>query len=135
MATSDNVLRAGLTPKLRDVPNLVSSLTYKAADPSIHLVNPSIAPFSGTKRTLLYNPPIPEFSVSSTTVALQEEETHDALNGPSLMIVTSGSGEIHWTGVKKKSLSLEEGSVVFIAAGTPVSFQGDMTFYRAFVEA
>ncbi|TFK93123.1 RmlC-like cupin, partial [Polyporus arcularius HHB13444] len=28
MATSDNVIRAGLTPKLRDVPNLVAGLTY-----------------------------------------------------------------------------------------------------------
>lgn len=29
MATSDNVVRAGLTPKLKDVPTLVSMLTYK----------------------------------------------------------------------------------------------------------
>ncbi|PIA33301.1 hypothetical protein AQUCO_04100015v1 [Aquilegia coerulea] len=29
MATSDNVVRAGLTPKLRDVPTLCSMLTYK----------------------------------------------------------------------------------------------------------
>ncbi|KAJ3547092.1 hypothetical protein NM688_g5439 [Phlebia brevispora] len=33
MATSDNVIRAGLTPKLRDVPNLVAGLTYTAAEP------------------------------------------------------------------------------------------------------
>lgn len=29
MATSDNVVRAGLTPKLKDVPTLVSMLTYR----------------------------------------------------------------------------------------------------------
>ena len=31
MANSDNVIRAGLTPKLRDIPNLVNTLTYAAA--------------------------------------------------------------------------------------------------------
>ena len=40
MANSDNVIRAGLTPKLRDVPNLVSTLTYTPAPPSEHVVEP-----------------------------------------------------------------------------------------------
>ena len=40
MANSDNVLRAGLTPKLRDVPNLIHCLNYGAAPPSKHVVEP-----------------------------------------------------------------------------------------------
>ncbi|KAI0257034.1 mannose-6-phosphate isomerase [Lactifluus subvellereus] len=31
MANSDNVIRAGLTPKLRDIPNLLGTLTYRSA--------------------------------------------------------------------------------------------------------
>jgi len=134
MATSDNVLRAGLTPKLRDVPNLVSSLTYKAADPSVHFIRPSPPSFSNSQCTRLYNPPIREFSVCSTTVTPEKEELHTAIYGPSLMIVTSGTGQIVWIDAGKKSLALKEGSVIFIAANTPVSFEGDMTFYRAFFE-
>jgi len=40
MANSDNVVRAGLTPKPRDVPNLITTLTYSAAPPSKHVVEP-----------------------------------------------------------------------------------------------
>ncbi len=40
MASSDNVIRAGLTPKLRDVPNLLENLTYVAAEASKHFVTP-----------------------------------------------------------------------------------------------
>ncbi|KAF8798466.1 RmlC-like cupin [Phlegmacium glaucopus] len=41
MANSDNVMRAGLTPKLRDIPNLISNLTYTAS-PSKHVVEPKL---------------------------------------------------------------------------------------------
>ncbi|KAF8798497.1 RmlC-like cupin [Phlegmacium glaucopus] len=42
MANSDNVIRAGLTPKLRDIPNLISNLTYTASPPSKHVVEPKL---------------------------------------------------------------------------------------------
>ena len=35
MATSDNVVRAGLTPKLRDVPTLTAMLTYAQGAPAV----------------------------------------------------------------------------------------------------
>ncbi|KAF8631319.1 hypothetical protein AX15_002461 [Amanita polypyramis BW_CC] len=42
MANSDNVVRAGLTPKLRDIPNLVACLTYEPAPSSRHVVEPAL---------------------------------------------------------------------------------------------
>lgn len=36
MARSDNVVRAGLTPKAIDVPTLLSMLTYNAKPPKIY---------------------------------------------------------------------------------------------------
>ena len=36
MACSDNVVRAGLTPKFKDVDNLVSMLTYSMGGPTIN---------------------------------------------------------------------------------------------------
>jgi mannose-6-phosphate isomerase len=36
MAASDNVVRAGLTPKFRDVSVLVEMLTYRTGRPPVH---------------------------------------------------------------------------------------------------
>ncbi|KAF8495596.1 mannose-6-phosphate isomerase [Gautieria morchelliformis] len=133
MATSDNVLRAGLTPKTRDVPNLVSSLTYHASPPSAHIVTP--APFPrASESTKLYNPPVPEFAVLLTHISQGNTETHDTLQGPSLLIVTQGKGRAVWPG--GDPLPLNEGSVVFVGADTKVTFEAseEMTLFRAFVE-
>ncbi|KAF8508669.1 mannos-6-phosphate isomerase [Hysterangium stoloniferum] len=131
MATSDNVLRAGLTPKTRDVPNLVSSLTYAAADSSMHLVKPQHGLFSGS-HTKLYDPPIPEFSVAMTKLSKGEKEDHPGVNGPSLAIVTAGNGSVHWHGGE---MDLKEGGMLFVSADVGVTFVGDMEIFRAFVEA
>ena len=137
MATSDNVIRAGLTPKLRDVPNLVSGLTYVTGASDRHFVQPvkfsaqSIPSF----HTTLYDPPIPEFSVLDVTLQPQERETHGPINGPSLAIVIQGSGEVKWCG---ETSNVQEGEVVFIGAQTTVDFlagnKAGMKVVRAFVE-
>ncbi|KAK7691483.1 hypothetical protein QCA50_004882 [Cerrena zonata] len=130
MATSDNVIRAGLTPKLRDVPNLVSGLTYQAADASKHLVKPS----QRWPHTHLYDPPIPEFSVLGLSLSAGESESHDAIDGPSIVIVTEGHGKVVWGDEK---LEVQVGDVFFVGAGTPVQFQASedgVALFRAFVE-
>lgn len=131
MATSDNVIRAGLTPKLRDVPNLVSGLTYQAADATKHLVKPS----QRWQHTHLYDPPIPEFSVLGLHLASSESETHDAIDGPSIAIVTEGSGKVSWG---SENLEVRIGDVFFVGAGTPIQFKASedgVALFRAFVEA
>ena len=170
MATSDNVIRAGLTPKLRDVPNLLSGLTYTASAATKHTVKPSpfkpsssydpqqdestaeedpfadpVSPDSKTE-SILYDPPIPEFSVVRVQVASSSEEgeVHAALRGPSIFIVTRGAGRVLWSGSDEKekwtnALDIVEGRVVFIGAGTAVKFVsesegGPLEVYRAFVE-
>ncbi|KAI0057742.1 mannose-6-phosphate isomerase [Artomyces pyxidatus] len=135
MANSDNVIRAGLTPKLRDIPNLVSTLTYAAAPPTKHKVQPS--PFRGTAHSTLYDPPIPEFSVLQVVVPAGEKERHPPIQGPSIAIVTEGSGQVSW-GLSGDNLDLGEGTVVFVGADVEVEFTaGDAKFvvHRAFVEA
>lgn len=139
MATSDNVIRAGLTPKLRDVPNLVSGLTYTAADPSKHLVQP--APFAAREQrsahTTLYDPPIPEFSVLRVVLEAGEEETHAPIDGPSIAIVTDGRGAVRWG--SGEALHVSEGEVFFVGAGTELKLEGSegetFVVHRAFVEA
>ncbi|KAI0087199.1 mannos-6-phosphate isomerase [Irpex rosettiformis] len=137
MATSDNVIRAGLTPKLRDVPNLVAGLTYLASDHRKHLVQPTT--FSASSRvsphTTLYDPPIPEFAVLRTVLSAGETEEHGQIDGPSIVIVTEGSGDVSWD---SDSLEVSEGDVFFIGANTPAKFRANkgqgFTIFRAFVE-
>ncbi|EMD36598.1 hypothetical protein CERSUDRAFT_115637 [Gelatoporia subvermispora B] len=134
MATSDNVIRAGLTPKLRDIPNLVSGLTYAAADATKHLVKPSA--FDSVAHTTLYDPPIPEFSVLRVVLPAGTTETHPPVDGPSIAIVTGGRGVFAWGQGEKVAVS--EGDVLFVGAGSEVkltSEDGQLAVYRAFVEA
>ncbi|TDL29005.1 mannose-6-phosphate isomerase [Rickenella mellea] len=135
MATSDNVIRAGLTPKLRDIPNLVSGLTYIAADPSKHLVKPQ--PYHSSSVSTIYDPPVPEFSVIHVKLPKESTEIHEAVQGPSIVIVTAGNGQIRWkdNGTERED-QLSLGRVFFVGAGVPVEFKtkdGVETF-RAFVE-
>ena len=134
MATSDNVIRAGLTPKLRDIPNLVSGLTYGAGDASRHMVKPTA--FDSAAHTKLYDPPIPEFSVLQALVPAGQTEAHPPIDGPSIAIITGGSGALEWAGEK---LGIAEGDVIFIGASTSVKLNAggssQLVVYRAFVEA
>lgn len=135
MANSDNVIRAGLTPKLRDVPNLVSGLTYTAAPWTKHRVQPSSFPAqSPTSFSTLYDPPIPDFSVVQVVLPQDHKERHPKVNGPSIVIVTNGKGKISWT---EGQLDVSEGYVFFVSAGIGIEIKAEeeLTMYRAFVEA
>ncbi|TCD61646.1 Mannose-6-phosphate isomerase [Steccherinum ochraceum] len=134
MATSDNVIRAGLTPKLRDVPNLVNGLTYQASESSKHMIQP--APFHSTQHTKLYDPPIPEFSVLLVGLKPGEKEVHPAIDGPSILIVTEGSGKLKWGA--PDAVEIRKGEVVFVGAGTELELypweDDELSVYRAFVD-
>lgn len=131
MANSDNVIRAGLTPKLRDIPNLISGLTYLAAQPSKHMVRPT----NWGPATTLYDPPVAEFSVLQVQLEPKQEEAHKAIDGPSIVIVTEGEATISFEG---GNLSVVKGSVFFVAANAEIKIKAGKemtTVFRAFVEA
>ncbi|KII96085.1 hypothetical protein PLICRDRAFT_130294 [Plicaturopsis crispa FD-325 SS-3] len=135
MANSDNVIRAGLTPKLRDIPNLVSGLTYTAAPPTNHIIEPTNFSRSSSAATMLYKPPVPEFSVLRVQVNPGCTEKHAPLDGPSILILTSGHGSIVWNG-GEGSLSVSKGYVLFVGAGVDLEVKEEdlenLVFYRAF---
>lgn len=139
MAASDNVVRAGFTPKFKDVDNLVSMLTY-SYDPveKQKMVAKSFdARSSGDGRAELYDPPIDEFTVLRTDLSQHKgnKRHFEAINGPSILIVTEGSGDVVESETSK--LSLIEGNICFIAPGTPVDLTAEsdkFVSYRAYVE-
>lgn len=138
MATSDNVVRAGLTPKLRDVPTLTSMLTYKWGPADSQIMPP--VKYRSTKATTVYDPPIEEFSVLMTLLKAGGDELHEPIDGPSILIVTEGGGRLAWTekdGSKQEAALEKPGIVFFAGAGVPLEFvagEEGMTVYRAITE-
>ncbi|KAJ2305426.1 Mannose-6-phosphate isomerase [Coemansia sp. RSA 2706] len=110
MATSDNVVRAGLTPKLRDVPVLVDMLTYDYGLPAHKLLQPRV---DGAHA--IYDPPIDEFTVVRSRVAVGQSAALPALQGPQIVLVAEGQGQLV-TG--DETLPLSPGLVYFVCPGT-----------------
>lgn len=132
MANSDNVIRAGLTPKPKDISNLLAGLTYKAAPWSHHMVQPST---SSNSAAMIYDPPVHDFAVLALNLLQGGSESQSAINGPSIVIATEGAGFIKWDR-DSKSLALKPGSVVFVGANVPVSFSAleKLAVFRAYVD-
>ncbi|OAD72854.1 hypothetical protein PHYBLDRAFT_155542 [Phycomyces blakesleeanus NRRL 1555(-)] len=128
MAASDNVVRSGLTPKFKHVDVLVDMLTYRYGSAE----SQKMTPVQFSDYSLLYDPPIEEFSVILSSQNPGDVEHEKAIQGPSILIVTQGGEGIPEA---ETTYSLEEGYVYFIGANTPISaIAGDngLEFYRAF---
>ncbi|RKP11051.1 mannose-6-phosphate isomerase [Thamnocephalis sphaerospora] len=134
MATSDNVVRAGLTPKFIDVDVLVNMLTYTTR--SVEQVKVTPQPWTRAlggaeaiplAHTAVYDPPIPEFAVARTLLN-NASETFAGVQGPSVLIVTHGSGRLSYRtpdGAKSdEELILRAGQVYFIAPDTVITLAG-----------
>jgi len=126
MASSDNVVRAGFTPKFKDVPTLTDMLTYSYAPISEQKMDPVDYPhvkhnavaYSSSSSSLLYDPPIPEFAVVRTALNKSgAKATFDPIDGPSIVLCTKGKGTIS---VGNKEEKMEEGYVFFVGATAEV---------------
>ncbi|KAJ4825601.1 Mannose-6-phosphate isomerase [Turnera subulata] len=115
MATSDNVVRAGLTPKHRDIRTLCSMLTYKQGYPEI------LKGFPLTPYITRYLPPFDEFEVDRCVLPKGASTVFPAIPGPSIFLVTVGEGTLH-IGTSNKSVSdvVSEGTVLFAPANTEI---------------
>ncbi|KAI9020713.1 phosphomannose isomerase type I [Phycomyces nitens] len=135
MAASDNVVRSGLTPKFKHVDVLVDMLTYRYGSAE----SQKMVPVKFSDHSLLYDPPIEEFSVVLSSQNPGDVEREEAIKGPSILLVTRGSGELkeekETDSEEDATYPLEEGYVYFIGANVPISaVAGDdgLDFYRAF---
>ncbi|KAL7101728.1 hypothetical protein ACP275_08G073000 [Erythranthe tilingii] len=128
MATSDNVVRAGLTPKHRDVQTLCSMLTYKQGFPEILQGVPS------NPYTVKYIPPFDEFEVDRCNLPEEASTVFPAVNGPSVFVVTSGEGTM---GVASAKELVREGDVLFAPANSEITVEtiSGLNLYRAGVNS
>lgn len=68
MACSDNVVRAGLTPKFKDVPTLCAMLDYSSKTPAENMFTGCV---SDDDRCLtVFDPPVPDFVVAKIEVRI-----------------------------------------------------------------
>lgn len=143
MAASDNVVRAGFTPKFKDVSTLVDMLTYNYAPIDEQKMNPIEYPYvtlnrdaySSGSSVLLYDPPIDEFSVARTVLRSPgAKATFEPLEGPSIVICTGGNGRIS---VGPTVHEMKEGYVFFVGSTAECVLESsdeEFTTFKAFCE-
>ena len=136
-------MRAGFTPKYKDIKTLSTMLTYNYAPISEQKMHPPAYPYvtlnreaySSNSSCLLYDPPIEEFAVARTELlATGAKATFEGIAGPSIIICTTGSGTIS---VGPKTEPFKEGYVYFVGATAELILESDadnLTTFRAFCE-
>lgn len=121
MASSDNVLRAGLTSKHVDVPAMLACVDYVAAPP----VRP--APEYLSRATRAYYAPVDDFELLVTTVVPSDSRTQVPGRGPRIVLavegtttVTTPAGQEHLTRGQAVFVGADERTLAVEGAGTVV---------------
>lgn len=135
MARSDNVINTGFCPQAqRDSVDLFAqALTFKPHSRDAAVLSHQRSDKGMNGKTVTYAPPFSEFNVLATCLGPGETETHKSILGPSLMIVTKGSGKMNVPG---QEIELKEGYTYFIGQGVALDFSTEkgMAIYRPCTE-
>jgi mannose-6-phosphate isomerase len=131
MANSDNVVRAGLTPKYQDVETLVEILTPDLGAPPLLTGEPGAGGAA-------YPTPADEFLVRRLTLhedALRPLES----TGPEVFLVTAGTVVVTWRAADAlRSMTVERGESFFVPAALTAftaAAEADVTLFRVSVGA
>jgi len=132
MALSDNVVRAGLTPKFKDAETLCAMLVYKSRLPDF------LTPLKIDDCSVLYRPPADccaEFEVERITVPAHTTYTPPPVPCGAMLLMISGEDGTA-SGSPNAPLPLKAGSVVFVGASEDINITTggiETVFYRAHV--
>ncbi|MGW0391877.1 mannose-6-phosphate isomerase, class I [Streptomyces sp. NPDC003042] len=118
LANSDNVLRAGLTPKHVDVPELLKIVKFESGDPAVQ------RPEGDGEE--VYETPIDEFRLSRFLLAPGGAPRVLPDTTPQILLCTAGAPHIG-------ELTLAPGESVFVPAGEKAELSGTGTVFRATV--
>jgi mannose-6-phosphate isomerase len=119
MASSDNVLRGGLTTKHVDLAALIEVLDF--TDAKIPVLHPVLGPGG-----LRYPVPVEDFDL--TRCQLDAGSGALTTAGPQLLLCTEGTAVL---ATRDGELTLAHGRSAFVPAGKPVSARGPAVLYRA----
>jgi len=118
MASSDNVLRGGLTTKHVDLAALIEVLDF--TDGRVPVIHPVLGPGG-----LRYPVPVADFDL--TRVQLDEGTGVLTTRGPQVLLCFEGAATL---ASAEGELLLEKGQSAFVPAGVPVSASGPAVLYR-----
>jgi mannose-6-phosphate isomerase len=119
MASSDNVLRGGLTAKHVDLAALIEVLDF--TDGKVPVIHPVLGPGG-----LRYPVPVQDFDL--TRVHLDEQAGVLTTRGPQLLLCTEGAAVLASV---DGEIALAKGRAAFVPAGAPVTARGPAVLYRA----
>lgn len=123
MASSDNVLRAGLTPKHVDVDELLRNVDYVAAPPI------RIAPERFHGATRVYYAPVDDFELAVATV---DDGLRHPLPGRGPRILLCLEGRVRLRRARGEQLTLDRGQAAFVPASDgAVTVEGKGTLVQA----
>ena len=123
MASSDNVLRAGLTTKHVDVPAMLACVDYVAAPP----VRP--APEYLSRATRAYYAPVDDFELLVTTVVPQDGRVPVPGRGPRILLGLEGTTTVT---TPAGSAELTRGRALFVGADErTLAVEGEGEFVQA----
>jgi mannose-6-phosphate isomerase len=119
MASSDNVLRGGLTAKHVDLAALIEVLDF--ADGKVPVLHPVLGPGG-----LRYPVPVEDFDL--TRCQLDAGPGTLTTPGPQVLLCTEGSARLTSGGAET---AVAKGQAVFVPAGAPVTARGPAVLFRA----
>ncbi|MDR0582756.1 MAG: mannose-6-phosphate isomerase, class I [Treponema sp.] len=135
MASSDNVLRGGLTPKHVDLPELLKILDFSPFKPEILKPPPENSGGAQNAPAVCFRYPAPCKEFSLSVMRSTGGKTPFCGTGPAICIVTEGELAVG----EKGEIRLKRGESFFIPAGDgdskPPEFQGNFTLYAASLPA
>ncbi len=128
MASSDNVLRGGLTPKHVDVPELLRIVSFRAHDPGVMRPQAIVEPQG---QELVYAAPVAEFGLSVVELGGSADGGAEWLGaaGPEILLCLEGKVRVS-RGQATRELSRGQ-SVFCAAAGVPYTLTGAGRVARA----
>jgi mannose-6-phosphate isomerase len=119
MASSDNVLRGGLTTKHVDLAALIEVLDF--TDGKVPVLHPVLGPGG-----LRYQVPVEDFELTRCQVGTDPGVLTTA--GPQVLLCAEGTAVL---GSADGELELSQGQSAFVPAGAPLSARGPALLYRA----
>jgi mannose-6-phosphate isomerase len=121
MASSDNVLRGGLTPKHVDVEELLSVLDFDAKPPVL------VTARSSSEGVFVYPTPAPDFELSR--IEIPPSSVSVDVSGAEILFCAWGAVTLR---AGKRSLALRAGATAFVPASTAAYvLEGTGTVFRA----
>jgi mannose-6-phosphate isomerase len=118
MASSDNVLRGGLTAKYVDLAALIEVLDF--TDGRVPILHPVLGPGG-----LRYPVPVDDFDL--TRIQLDGQSGSLTTRGPQLLLCTEGTAVLT---SPDGEVTVQQGGSAFVPAGTPVTAHGPAVLYR-----